>query len=96
MSEIKYTIEGYEGEWTYGCKVPNSEDCIVFSGLKHMIIPKSRLVPVDDEPEVQVRTSEGVTSIAYKGKEIRAITINSAMLPEDVSAERSVEAILQL
>ena len=95
VPEQKYIIEGYNGEWTYGCTVPNSENCIAFSGSSFMVVPKSRLIPVDAEPEVRVLTSEGITSIAFKGKELRAITINSLMLPEGLTPERVVEAILQ-
>lgn len=95
--EPMFTIEGYNGEWTFGCTVPNSENCIAFSGSSFMVVPKSRLIPVDAEPEVSVvHFDDGLISIAFKGKELRAITINSLMLPEGLTPEGVVEAILQM
>lgn len=91
----KYRIEGFNGEWVFGCDVPNQEHmCMVFrpNGSAHMVIPKVRLLPI--ERGIKVRDEDELTIISIDGNDV--VVINHMLLPEGISAGCIVEAIKQL
>ena len=90
-----YRIEGYNGEWVFGCDIPNQEHmCMVFrpDGGAHMIIPKVRLIHVSQG--FKVRDQDELTVLSFNGNDV--VVINHMLLPEDLTAGRIVEAIKQL
>lgn len=90
----KYRIEGFNGEWVFGCDVPNQDHmCMVFrpDGGTHMAIPKVRLLPIQG---MKVRDEDELTIISIDGNDV--VVIKHMLLPEGISAGCIVEAIKQL